>query len=60
MRYLRSCLIAVVLLPFAACVDVIGDDDAQESTLEADLAKAPSDGGGGGSGQPNVQPTSPP
>jgi hypothetical protein len=55
MRYLRSCLAAMILVSFAGCVDVIGDDDPQESTSEADLMKEPTGGGGGG-----VQPTAPP
>lgn len=61
MRYLRSCLIAMILLPFAGCVDVVDDDDAQESTAESAMT-TPVDGGGAGGGQstPHVQPTSPP
>jgi hypothetical protein len=61
MRYLRSCLIGMILLPFAGCVDVVGDDDPQESTMESDMRSPINDGGGGGGPTgPQVQPTSPP
>ena len=53
MKYKRTYLISLILLPLTACVDFTGDDDPQESTLEENLFYGGGEGGG-------VQPTSPP